>query len=90
MDKITFEEAELVEILDGMADIQLTADRIRAVYLDIYEFVSEYDDKTSEDVNDNKYMIYADIVLEQIEKLRKSIGDVSNKLYKKEIFPDKK
>ena len=69
MDKITFEEAELVEILDGMADIQLTADRIRAVYLDIYEFVSEYDDKTSEDVNDNKYMIYADIVLEQIEKL---------------------
>ncbi|MBQ9608444.1 MAG: hypothetical protein IJV15_03260 [Lachnospiraceae bacterium] len=89
MDKITFVEAELVEILDGMSDIQLTADRIMAVYSDVYEFVSEYDDKTLEDVNDNKYMIYADIVLEQIEKLRKSIDDVSNKLYKREIFPDK-
>ncbi|MBQ9233035.1 MAG: hypothetical protein IJ167_03240 [Lachnospiraceae bacterium] len=90
MDKISFEEVELVEILDGLADIQLTADRIMAVYSDVYEFVSEYDDKTLEDVNDNKYMIYADIVLEQIEKLRKTIGDVSNKIYKRDIFPDKK
>ena len=84
MAKMEFEEKESIFLLDELSDIRQIATKIGAVYSDIYEYIFERDSEAYEDENESKYMIYADIVFEYIDKLKDSLDIFAEKLDKRQ------